>query len=258
MLKDCPIHAHIPFRKLTRYFESVVKSDINIELYISAYVLDNTSTDLFKEWGRIFRDKGIKLTLHAPYADLSPGGSDSKVRRASFERMTQLMDAAKILNPDIITVHPGFDHWRNDHNLNQWLNNSSLFWKEILEYTADSNFKLAVENIFERTPETLLKLIESIASPRFGFCFDTGHFNLFSKSPLEEWFESLGDYIYETHLHDNTGEKDSHWPIGEGNFAFPLYFELLSNISNDPVLTFEAHSEEGLIKSINYFKSRFH
>ena len=257
MLKDCPIHAHVPFRKLNRYFESIVNSNINIELYISANDLDNTSTEPFKEWGRIFRDKGIKLTLHAPYTDLSPGGADGKVRRASFERMIQLVDTAKILMPDIITVHPGFDHWRNDHNLNQWLNNSSLFWKEILKYSADSNFKFALENIFERTPETLLKLIENIASPKFGFCFDTGHFNLFSKCPLEEWLERLGDYLYETHLHDNIGEKDSHSPIGEGTFPFPLYFELLSNISNHPVLTFEAHSEEGVFKSINYFKSRF-
>lgn len=255
MLKDSPIHVHIPFRKLNRYFDSVVKSNINIELYISADDLDNTSSDQFKKWESTFRDKDIKLTLHAPFMDLSPGGVDSKIRRVSFERMIQLMDTAKILNPGIITVHPGFDHWRNDHNLNQWLNNSSLFWKEILQYIKDSNFRIAIENVFEQTPETLQKLIESIASPRFGFCFDTGHFNLFSKSPLEEWLERLGDYLYETHLHDNHGEEDSHLPIGEGNFPFTSYFELLSKISNHPVLTFETHSEEGVLASIKSFKN---
>lgn len=254
MLKDCSIYAHIPFRKLNRYFESIVKSNINIELYVSAYDLDNTSTDQFKEWGDIFQDKSVKLTIHAPFMDLTPGGVDNKIRRVSYERMIQLMDTAKILNPVIIAVHPGFDHWRNDQNLNQWLDNSCSFWKDLLKYTADSSFKFAVENVFERTPETLLKLIESIASPRFGFCFDTGHFNMFSKCGLEEWFEKLGKYLFETHLHDNHGEEDSHSPIGEGNFPFPLYFELLSKTPAQPVLTFETHSEEGVLESIKSFK----
>tara|TARA_B100000959_G_scaffold250553_1_gene279105 strand:- start:63 stop:866 length:804 start_codon:yes stop_codon:yes gene_type:complete len=254
MLKDCSIHAHVPFRKLNRYFDSIEKSNINVQLYISADDLDNTSTDQFAEWGSIFQGKGIKLTLHAPYMDISPGGVDRKIRRISLERMIQLMDTAKILNPGIITVHPGFDHWRNDNNLNQWLNNSSLFWKELLQYTEDLNFRFTVENVFEQTPETLLKLIENIASPRFGFCFDTGHFNLFSKSPLDEWFKRLGSYLFETHIHDNHGEKDSHLPIGEGSFPFTPYFELLSKILAKPVLTFETHSEKGVLESIKSFK----
>ena len=257
MLKDCSIYAHIPFRKLNRYFDSIEKNNINVELYISADDLDSTSSDQFKEWGSSFRDKGIKLTFHAPFMDLSPGGVDSKIRGVSLERMIQLMDTAMILNPGIITVHPGFDHWRNDNNLNQWLNNSTLFWKEILQYTEDLNFRLTIENVFEQTPETLQKLIENIASPRFGFCFDTGHFNLFSKSPLDEWFKRLGSYLFETHIHDNNGEKDSHLPIGEGNFPFTSYFELLSKILAQPVLTFETHSEEGVLKSIKSFKKNY-
>tara|TARA_Y100000031_G_scaffold155209_1_gene205178 strand:+ start:574 stop:1215 length:642 start_codon:yes stop_codon:yes gene_type:complete len=209
------------------------------------------------EWEDIMRNRGIKLTIHAPYMDLSPGGVDNKIRQASFERMVQLMDTAKIFNPKMIIVHPGFDHWRNDYNLNQWINNSCLFWKEILKYTEDSNFTFAIENIFERTPETLQKLIESIASLRFGFCFDTGHFNLFSKSPLDEWLKRLGPYLLETHLHDNSGDKDTHSPIGDGNFPFSFYFELLSKISVHPVLTFETHSEEGALASIKYFKKNY-
>lgn len=257
MLKNCPIHVHIPFQKLKQYFESILDHQINIELYMNSEVLDNTSKDQFMEWGSIFREKGIELTIHAPYMDLSPGGADSKIRQVSYERMIQLMDTAKIFNPNIIIVHPGYDHWRNDLDLNQWLQNSCLFWKEILNYTESLNFRIAVENVFEQTPETLQKLTETIASPRFGFCFDTGHFNLFSKSPLDEWIKRLGPYLFETHLHDNKGEIDSHSPIGEGNFPFSSYFELLSNISNHPVLTFETHSKEGVIKSIRFFAKHY-
>lgn len=257
MFKNYSIHARVPFRKLDLYMESEAFHKINIELYISSNDLDNASTDEFRKWGRIFKDKKIGLSIHAPFSDLSPGGMDSKVRQASLERLIQLLDVAKILSPEVIVVHPGFDHWRNQYNLNQWLSNSCSFWEEILKYTENSNYRFALENVFEQAPDTLLKLIENIGSPRFGFCFDTGHFNLFSKSPLEEWFKQLGPYFFETHLHDNKGEEDSHFPIGEGTFPFLLFFQLLSNIKNQPVLTFETHSREGVLTSIEFFKKYF-
>ncbi len=257
MIKNCSIHAHLPLGKLNQYIESFLKHHINIELYANADDLDNTPIDRFTEWANMFQDKGIEITIHAPYMDLSPGGIDSKIRRASLERMIQLMDIAKILNPHIIAVHPGYDHWRNSRTLNQWTSNSASFWREILDYTANSSFKLAIENIFEQTPESLQKLIENIGSPRFGFCFDTGHFNLFSKVPLEKWFETLGPYLIETHIHDNKGDKDSHLPIGEGTFPFSVFFDLLSDMPGNPILTFECHSEEGVLTSVNYYKNNF-
>lgn len=257
MLRESPVHVHVPFRKLNRYMKSVVQRRLNIELYINSLDLDNTPKEKFMEWESIFRNKDIGVTIHAPYMDISPGGTDSKIRQASLERMMQLTNIAKILNPKMIIVHPGYDHWRNFKKLNQWLENSCSFWTEILEYTKNSNFFFAVENVFEQTPETLQKLITMIASPRFGFCFDTGHFNLFSKKPLDEWLERLGPYLFETHLHDNRGDEDSHLPMGDGSFPFHHYFELLSNISNQPVLTFETHSEEGVLASMRFFSRNF-
>ena len=91
------------------------------------------------------------------------------------------------------------------------------------------------ENIFEEAPETLRMLVKEINSPNLGVCFDTGHFNLFSKVPLEKWFEEIGDNIIEVHLHDNTGSNDDHLGIGDGNIDFDLFFSLLKNspLAND-------------------------
>ena len=95
------------------------------------------------------------------------------------------------------------------------------------------------------------------SSDRFGFCFDTGHFNLFSKVSIDEWLKKLGSHLLEVHLHDNKGDKDSHLPLGEGTFPFSEYFKILQSMAAYPVLTFETHSEEGVLKSISSFKDYF-
>ncbi len=257
MVKNYPIHIRIPYNQLSQYYDTAVNHNLNVELYLSSEDLDNTPEDRFIEWSSTFLEKGSDITIHAPFMDLSPGGSDSKIRRASFDRIIQLLDIAKIFNPKMIVVHPGFDHWRNQGAIKTWLSSSSLFWKETLSYSKDWDCRLAIENVFERNPESLRKLIESIDSPRVGFCFDTGHFNLFSTSPLEDWLKELGPYFFETHLHDNKGDQDSHFALGEGNFHFEEYFGLLANLPKDLILTFESHTEESVLASIKYFKNRF-
>ena len=91
-------------------------------------------------------------------------------------------------------------------------------------------------------------------SSRFGICFDTGHFNLFSKKPIEEWFDRLGPYILEVHLHDNNRKKDEHLAIGDGKMDFNLLFKLLNGLPHKPLLTIEAHGKDAALKSIERIK----
>ena len=90
-------------------------------------------------------------------------------------------------------------------------------------------------------------------SENFGVCFDTGHFNLFSKVSLETWMSSLNPYILELHLHDNDRTSDQHLAIGEGTFEFKRFFELLEN--RNCIYTVEAHNPEDALKSISYIKN---
>ncbi|HUJ70463.1 MAG TPA: TIM barrel protein, partial [Syntrophorhabdales bacterium] len=52
------------------------------------------------------------------------------------------------------------------------------------------------------------------------FCFDTGHFNLFTAVPLEGWLGPLRQRLKEFHIHDNHGKSDEHLPVGQGTFPF--------------------------------------
>ncbi len=57
-------------------------------------------------------------------------------------------------------------------------------------------------------------LLDRIASPRLGFCFDCGHANCFT--PGEDPLALFGSRLVTTHLHDNHGAEDEHRLIGEG------------------------------------------
>ncbi len=84
--------------------------------------------------------------------------------------------------------------------------------------------------------------------PHFGFCFDTGHFNLFSSVPLESWMSSLKPYFIELHLHNNDRTSDQHLPISDGTFDFKGFFGLLGD--KQCIHTLEAHSKESVLKSM--------
>jgi sugar phosphate isomerase/epimerase len=108
-------------------------------------------------------------------------------------------------------------------------------------------------------------LIEKINHPDFGFCFDTGHFNLFSTVPMEQWFEALGSRLVEVHLHDNDGTADAHQALGQGTIDFDKFFGLMSTRAPMPVFTIEAHDKNDIETSLervqalitkNYHSSR--
>ena len=91
-----------------------------------------------------------------------------------------------------------------------------------------------------------------LSSDTFGICFDTGHCNLFTTISLEKWLDSIGRYIFSLHLHDNDKTFDSHLSIGDGTFEFGRLFSLLKD--GHYVYTIEAHTPEGVLKSIERLK----
>ena len=70
-----PVHIHIPYPKLKDYFELLRKRRYDLEIYLSAAVLDQIEKpDLEKLLERL--DWNPALTLHAPFMDMNPGAVD--------------------------------------------------------------------------------------------------------------------------------------------------------------------------------------
>lgn len=242
--------AHVPFPRLVENLPFLVERRLNPEIFLSGDMLDAIIPEQVQAVAGSLAASGLSATIHAPFMDLNPGSDEHLLREATRLRFRQVADVARIIRPRVMVFHPGYDRWRYGERQESWLRHGIPVWKELLDLTADSGCTVAVENIFEEEPSTILALIEAIDSPRFRHCFDTGHWNLFHRVSLEEWFSVLGAHIVETHIHDNSGMRDDHAPIGEGTIDFAAFFTLLRRHAPDAVWTIEAHSREKLERAL--------
>jgi len=110
-----------------------------------------------------------------------------------------------------------------------------------------------VENILEELPSTFLSLFDAFKDRNLWFCFDTGHFNLFSKVSLNNWLSPLMHRVKEMHLHDNHGMSDEHLPVGMGTFPFRELKSFLKQ-TGDMFFTNEVHKEGYIMESTKKIK----
>ncbi|MBM2837493.1 MAG: Xylose isomerase domain protein barrel [Deltaproteobacteria bacterium] len=245
-----PIHVNVPYPLLKDRTGFLIELSLNPEIYLSGNVLDTIKKEEFAESCKLLKKAGLSITFHAPYLDMSPGSPDLKIRAVVLERMNQVMDMAEIAGPSAIVVHGGYDKWRFDGNMDMWLKNSLEVWPSIVRRAGKMGTRLAMENVFDDIPEPITKLLNAIDSPHFAHCFDVGHFRLFSKVTIEEWFRQLGKRMIEVHIHDNNGGRDEHLPPGEGDIDFAKFFSLIRNSTSDVIYTIEPHKEEHLRKNL--------
>ncbi|HUL00703.1 MAG TPA: sugar phosphate isomerase/epimerase family protein [Nitrospirota bacterium] len=248
-----PVHVHVPYHALTEYFDFIRNGRYDLEIYVSANVLDQLKKSDVESFAERL-DWNPALTLHAPFLDMNPGSVDSLVRSATQTRFRQLLDVAEVLRPRVAVFHAAYDTWRYNGQQDTWLENSVETWRTVMDAASTISLRVAVENVCEENPDAIRILIEKVDCADFGFCFDTGHFNLFSKVTMEQWFESLGSHLVEVHLHDNDGTGDSHWAPGRGTVNFDKFFTLMSKRASLPVLTIEAHHKDDVETSLQMVK----
>jgi sugar phosphate isomerase/epimerase len=244
------IHIHLPFDYLPKYGEMVLQNKMNLEIYFSHNVLDNLNKKECRQTAELLINSGIKITFHAPFMDLRPGALDSKIRRVSIDRLKQVFDLIPFFHPLRIVCHPAYDSRYYVSCDEEWLENSVETWGELIALIGGSETKIALENVYDREPHVLRRLFEHLNSDRICFCFDTGHFNVFARTPLSLWFDELGKYLGHLHLHDNHGKFDEHLPVGNGTFPFAEFFQRLQDIKARPMMTLEAHTHDDLWESL--------
>jgi sugar phosphate isomerase/epimerase len=248
------VHAHMPFDLLPEYLEFILKEKLNPEIYFSSFALNKLDMSECRKTAEALTAAGIKVTFHAPFMDLRPGAQDEKIRQASIDRIKQVFDVAPLFKPLRIVCHPSFDNRYYISCDEEWLAKSAATWKEFILLASEINTVIALENVYETEPSILRRLFEKLDSQRICFCFDAGHFNVFSRAPLNVWLQELGQYLGQLHLHDNHGKFDEHLPVGNGNFPFYELFQILREIKADPVITLEAHAQADLWQSLANIK----
>ena len=241
------VQVNLPFQQLhQQYLPLVVKEKVNPEIGFNCDVLDGFRRDQFVEVAKILRDTGASITFQAPFMDLRPGALDPRIRQVTIDRLNQVFDLVPYFKPMAVVCHPSFDERYYVASAPRWLENSIDTWGRFGKLAGEMDTLIMLENVYEADPGRIGALLDALNSPRLRFCFDTGHFNAFSKTGLDVWLQRVGNRIGELHLHDNNGQTDDHLPVGEGSFPFRRLFDYLQEKKLKPIFTVEPHNEKNL------------
>lgn len=233
-------------RKILKCISTVDKFDIDLfcRLNLGVEIQDFTEPNLSEKerimltdnYRRLFKDfKGIK-SLHGPFLDLRPASPDPLIREVSYQRYLDAFQIATQLNTDYLIFHSQINPFLNEPFIRN-LNNlqAQEFWNEILQET-DYRGIILIENIFEKTPDMLMRYIQTVDLPGMKINLDMGHLKA-RNANLEEWIRELKDFIEYIHIHSNNGIYDLHQRPAKEEI-FNLY-NLLAKYNLNPVLALE-------------------
>jgi len=244
------VHVNMPWKYLPDYLDVVLDFRINVEIGLEADQLDGIPRSSFRSVAEKLHQRGCGIILHGPFWDLCPGSTDPFIRQVSQFRYQQLFDLVEVFQPIQVVCHTGYDPNHHGEHHAFYLERSLAVWEPIVARAEISRIPLLFENVWEHGPDLHRELFARLHSPCCGFCLDLGHQHSFSKTPLREWVEALGEFLKEIHVHDNSGLGDEHLPVGQGTIDFESLFRLLRARAIRPVLTLEPHREEHLAESL--------
>lgn len=254
------VHVNIPFVMLVEksWQDLVFSFGLNPEIGLDATALDRYTKDDFAEVAEKLHQLDLSVTIHGPFLDLSPGSPDAAIRDTTLARFRQMVEVAGLFNPKTVVCHAAYDADRYDFCREQWLENSIETWQWVADAVRRQGARLMLENVYERSPEELLAVLENFVPELMGCCLDVGHQAVFSDRSLSEWIERLGAYIAQLHLHDNHGDYDAHLGMGKGGIDFQPVFDFLAARPHLPVLTLEPHHRKDFRASIAYLEKHWH
>jgi sugar phosphate isomerase/epimerase len=249
------IQVHVPLPRLRELLPLLLRRGLNPEIYLADAPPAEAHPDR-EELAAALAAGGLRATVHGPFANLRPGSADPALRERTLATMRGALRAVEPFAPSAVVFHP-------DPTLQAaapgaaGLELTAATLRDLLPLPAGlAATRLLIENIYDAGPEPLADLLRLLPSPPFGFCFDTGHFQIFSRRPLADWVAVLGPWLGEVHLHDNAGAADEHLPPGRGAFDFPSLFRLVGTLPQPVIGTLEMHSDREMAEALAYLESQ--
>ena len=178
-----------------------------------------------------------RFWFHAPFAELTPCAIDPLVRQVAEKRLLQAAGQAADLGVTRMVCHGGFiphvyyPEW--------YVEQSVLFWRALLDKLPE-NMTVALENVMEPSPETLVQIASGVDDPRLGLCLDVGHANTcVSDTPPLEWITPMSPWLRHVHLHSNVGDTDLHQALGEGSIPMEAVLDAVLRAAPEATFTIE-------------------
>ena len=220
------------------------------------HALEGSPLSLAKELRNMAAASGAVFNqAHAPF-----GGGREFYLEKTVPNFPRIFEFAATLGAECIVVHPitlgkykGYEEEHLEANLE--------FFTRIAPYAKDAGIKIAIENMWEREPETNkiirsvcddpeehARLFDTLSDPEtFTLCLDVGHTALTGGNPADSVMV-LGKRLGATHIHDVDLVSDLHTMPGLGKVDFSALTRALGEINYQGYLTLEC--DKGYLKEI--------
>jgi len=211
-----------------------------VNIYFPAIDLDNWNWNEIEAIRKISRDEDIEISVHAAFYDLNIAAFSKGIREESVRYINKSIDLCHEIGGEVVTVHPGTFTYEIEPGTSpetdplmkiQWDHNIECL-KRINAYAESKGITLCLENLgwneVAQSFEDMLKIRDEVGDT-LQFTLDIGHARINSQGGVEEGFRVLGDNIHHIHLSDNYGKEDDHFPIGEGDTDFSIFFHLIKD-----------------------------
>jgi sugar phosphate isomerase/epimerase len=181
------------------------------------------------------------FSIHTPCRGTNIASLLEPIRRASIEVMAQCMKIAAEVNAGIV-VHPGYFAWAEERDRACRQLERSI--DELTILSSEFSVPFFIENM-GNWEYFLLKVPDEL--PLIGnslFALDVGHAH--QMHCLDGFLEYPAAHY---HLHDNSGDADSHMAVGDGTIDFSVVMEVVKKSGIEPII--EVEKFEDVQKSID-------
>ena len=198
-----------------------------------------------------YRKTGLTASVHGAFIDVNPASGDPDIRELSRRRCRESCEIAMALGAGNLVFHSSAFPFLRGAYLENWAACCADFYEEL---AADYPVRICLENAQDLDPTPLRKLMERVRSDRISVCLDIGHAN-YSRTPVGQWFDQLGEWIQYMHLSDNLGEFDDHLPLGQGCVDWELVNRHWKALGKDIPVTLETGTLEATGQSVAFLRN---
>ncbi|MDD4496000.1 MAG: sugar phosphate isomerase/epimerase [Eubacteriales bacterium] len=161
----------------------------------------------YKQFPEYASKIGLQIeNAHAPYLRANDLWKDSLDGQASLDELVTCIDECAAHGIQTVVMHPENKSGTETVDLAQDFSIGLDRMKRLVDMAERLDMSIAVENMSR--PEYLDMIFKNIQSDKLGFCFDSGHRNVFT--PKVDLLALYGHKLKAVHLHDNDGIDDWH------------------------------------------------
>jgi sugar phosphate isomerase/epimerase len=219
-----------PFSTMTK---QLAKVDVS---YVE--VVDDGTHALSKKrvaaLNKIAKQKGIRFSVHAPFADINVASPSKAMHNASIKRLMQSMQYAHDLDAYLWIFHPGGKSGISAFYPGaDWKQNKESI-REIYKTSKDLGLKIAMENLPEKynflmkTPDDFSRFYAETGLEDIGIVLDTGHAHL--EGQIQPLLQKLPQKVVHIHISDNHGVTDEPLVLGDGSIDWREFAKTLKAI----------------------------